>query len=199
MSITIPLWVGYVFAWLIIAILLLALMWVFAVVLARVLERRHIYNMARVWITCRRFRLNAEKYTYGILFQIVDILRREDRVMYSDLKRHVFHDSSFDLVAFIREQAAFSSKTFGPGRGTVPRTAAVIDHIRKELVEIEQNPHDLEEWIDVILLALDGAWRHGGTPKSICATLAAKLEKNQNRKWPDWRTAPMDKAICHEK
>lgn len=69
--------------------------------------------------------------------------------------------------------------------------------VRKELREIEQNPTDLEEWIDVMLLACDGAWRAGYEPKEMAAALAAKLAKNESRTWPDWRTADPDKAIEH--
>jgi hypothetical protein len=99
----------------------------------------------------------------------------------------------FDLVAHLHRQRAFSERTFGPGA----RTAGVIDHIRKELTEIEAAPNDLSEWIDVVLLALDGAWRAGFTPEQIAAGIAAKQARNETRTWPDWRTAPADKAIEH--
>ena len=98
-----------------------------------------------------------------------------------------------DLVAHIYRQKRFSEKTFGPGL----RTAGVLDHIRKELREIERAPDDLTEWIDVILLALDGAWRAGHSPESIAFTLDAKQRKNEARDWPDWRETPDDKAIEH--
>lgn len=102
---------------------------------------------------------------------------------------------SFDLLAHIRRHMAFSERTFGPG----PRAAGVIDHIRKELREIEAAPHDLEEWIDVLMLALDGAWRSGATPDQIVAQLVAKQTKNEGRVWPDWRTAEPGKAIEHDR
>jgi hypothetical protein len=75
----------------------------------------------------------------------------------------------------------------------------VIDHIKKELKEIEADPDDLSEWIDVVILALDGAWRAGYAPVEIIDALVAKQTKNESRKWPDWRTAPADQAICHVK
>jgi hypothetical protein len=99
----------------------------------------------------------------------------------------------FDLVAHIERQRLFSERTFGPGA----RTAGVCDHIRKELKEIEAAPADLEEWIDVVMLALDGAWRTGTTSSAIAEALATKLAKNEARTWPDWRTAPEGKAIEH--
>lgn len=98
-----------------------------------------------------------------------------------------------DLVAHLRRQKAFSEKTFGPGM----RTAGVCDHIRKELTEIEMDPTDLMEWVDVVLLALDGAWRAGHTPEDIAKALTVKLSANEQRAWPDWRTADPNKAIEH--
>jgi hypothetical protein len=101
--------------------------------------------------------------------------------------------TTFDLVAHLYRQREFSARTFGPG----DRAAGVVDHIRKELTEIEDAPHDLSEWIDVVLLALDGAWRQGYTPERITEALAAKQAKNEARQWPDWRTAEPGKAIQH--
>jgi hypothetical protein len=99
----------------------------------------------------------------------------------------------FDLVAHLKRQKAFSEKTFGPGA----RTAGVIDHIRKELVEIEADPADVEEWVDVIILAFDGAWRAGWRAEDIVAAMVAKQTKNEARDWPDWRTSAPDRAIEH--
>jgi len=102
---------------------------------------------------------------------------------------------TYDLVAHLHRQRAFSLQTFGPGQ----RTAGVCDHIRKELKEIEAAPTDLVEWVDVILLACDGAWRAGNTPEMIVAALEAKLARNEKRNWPDWRTQPTDRAIEHDR
>lgn len=102
----------------------------------------------------------------------------------------------FDLEWHLARQRAFSFKTFGPA-GT--RTKGIIDHIRKELVEIEANPGDLSEWIDVVILAFDGALRRGYEPEEIAAALEAKQTKNEGRTWPDWRTMPADKAIEHDR
>lgn len=101
----------------------------------------------------------------------------------------------FDLIAHLRRQCAFSLRTFGPGE----RTKGLIDHIIKELDEIESDPTDLSEWIDVAILAFDGAWRIGATPEQIVAAMVAKQTKNESRQWPDWRTAAPGKAIEHVK
>jgi hypothetical protein len=101
----------------------------------------------------------------------------------------------FDLVTHLERQRLFSRYTFGPGA----RTAGVIDHIRKELEEIEADPSDIAEWVDVIILAFDGAWRAGWEPADIVAAIVAKQAKNESRVWPDWRTADPDKAIEHDR
>jgi DNA repair exonuclease SbcCD ATPase subunit len=93
----------------------------------------------------------------------------------------------------LARQREWSERTFGPG----PRTGGVIEHIRKELREIEAEPADLGEWVDVVILALDGAWRAGHEPEAILAAIKAKQEKNEAREWPDWRTASPDHAIEH--
>lgn len=93
----------------------------------------------------------------------------------------------------IARQIVFSKKTFGPG----DRTEGVIDHIKKELKEVAADPADVEEWADIIILALDGAWRAGAQPQQIIDTIIAKQAKNEKRKWPDWRSATLGKAIEH--
>lgn len=102
---------------------------------------------------------------------------------------------TYDLVLHLIRQKEFSEKTFGPG----DRWKGVIAHIRKELIEIEKAPQDLEEWIDVVLLGFDGAWRTGASPERIAKALEAKQTKNEARKWPDWRKASADTAIEHDR
>jgi len=93
----------------------------------------------------------------------------------------------------ISRQITFSRRTFGPGH----RTKGVIDHIRKELTEIENDPLDVNEWADVIILAFDGAWRAGYQAQEILDAVVNKQYANEKRDWPDWRTAEPDQAIEH--
>jgi len=93
----------------------------------------------------------------------------------------------------MRRQRDFSEQTFGP----CARTQGVIDHIRKELMEIEADPADIIEWVDVIILALDGAWRAGWEPEAIVQAIVEKQTRNEARQWPDWRTADPNAAIEH--
>ncbi len=92
-------------------------------------------------------------------------------------------------------QRKFSEKAFGPGG----HTEGIVDHIRKELVEIEENPTDIMEWADVIILGLDGAWRAGHSSQEIIDAIITKQMINVNRKWPDWRTVEPGKAIEHDR
>lgn len=106
---------------------------------------------------------------------------------------HAFGEPHLDLVAHLHRQRAFSLRTFGPGA----RPGMNVAHIRKELIEIEDNPGDLMEWLDVVLLAFDGALRAGFTPAEIGLGLATKLTRNELRTWPDWRTAEPGEPIEH--
>lgn len=96
-------------------------------------------------------------------------------------------------AAHIARQREFSVKTFGPG----PRLNGVLDHIAKELEEARQKPSDVSEWADIIILAIDGAWRAGHSDQAIIDAVIAKQAKNESRAWPDWRTQDTDKAIEH--
>lgn len=102
---------------------------------------------------------------------------------------------TYDLVAHLDRQRAFSIKAFGPGA----RVEGISDHIKKELVEVAAAPKDISEWIDIVLLGLDGAWRAGHSSWDIADALAAKLVKNEARQWPDWRAADPAKAIEHNR
>ena len=114
-----------------------------------------------------------------------------------------------DLKQHLIRQMAFSHATFGPGE----RTAGVIDHIRKELAEVEAANGEADEWVDVVILALDGLTRRlayhvgDGTQRQNPDTVAqmavnmivGKQTRNEARTWPDWRSAPAGKAIEHDR
>lgn len=111
-----------------------------------------------------------------------------------------------DLEQHLIRQMAWSHATFGPGE----RTAGVVDHIRKELDEVEAAHGEAAEWVDVVILALDGLTRRLAfvngerTDPGIVAEVARKMiegkqARNEARQWPDWRTQPQDKAIEHVK
>jgi hypothetical protein len=97
------------------------------------------------------------------------------------------------LVSYVERQAEWSTRTFGPGL----RTKGILDHISKELKEISADPGDLEEWIDVMILAIDGYWRHGGHKLDLMRRLQDKQNKNFERKWPI--PVSEDIAVEHER
>ncbi len=84
-----------------------------------------------------------------------------------------------DLVTWLDEKLEWSYKTFG----TAERYIGVLKHIEKEIEETRQNPHDVMEWIDIVLLAFDGACRMGFTPRQVVNALIAKQEINKKRSW----------------
>ena len=84
------------------------------------------------------------------------------------------------LAVFLARQIEWSTQTFGTAR----RTLGITKHIEKEIVEVRAKPDDLTEWIDIIILALDGYWRHGGKPETILCDLNAKAEINYGRVYP---------------
>lgn len=109
-----------------------------------------------------------------------------------------------DLKQHLLRQMAFSHATFGPGT----RTKGVCDHIEKEIEEVFDSGGSSDEWVDVVILALDGltrqlAYCNGGrndphqVAETACKMIVGKQSRNEARDWPDWRTAPEGKAIEH--
>lgn len=98
-----------------------------------------------------------------------------------------------DLKLYLRQQREWSLRTFGPG----PRTVGLTKHIEKECGEIRESPRDLEEWADVMILALDGFWRAGGGEDDLPYYLLRKQCKNFARKWPPH--LPEDQPVEHVK
>jgi hypothetical protein len=90
-------------------------------------------------------------------------------------------------------QRDWSLQTFGPGT----RTNGVLDHIAKEVEEVRAAPNDVTEWVDLLILAFDGALRAGFSPAQITEAYHRKMKKNFERRWPDWREFSEDVAIEH--
>ena len=109
-----------------------------------------------------------------------------------------------DLKQHLMRQMAFSHATYGPGE----RTDGVVNHIRKELVEVEEAAGESSEWVDVVILALDGLTRRLAycngerrdpalVAETACNMIEGKQSRNEARDWPDWRTAAPGKAFEH--
>lgn len=93
----------------------------------------------------------------------------------------------------IEQQRRWSNHTFGPG----PRTKGVLEHLRRELVEVEAAPSDAAEWADLLILVIDGATRQGIAPQALIDAYHEKMAVNRGRIWPDWRTRFEDEPIEH--
>ncbi len=123
-----------------------------------------------------------------------------------------------DFKQHLIRQIVFSKSTFGPGT----RQKGVLDHIRKELVEVEKSNGSPAEWVDVVILALDGLTRElrangmhiqpglgqlsghyidnvEKVAAMACALIEQKQSRNEDRNWPDWRTMSENKAIEHDR
>ena len=100
---------------------------------------------------------------------------------------------TFDLISHLVRQHEFSINTFGPGK----RVDSLLDHISKEIIEVHESAGALSEWIDIVILALEGALRSVDSALEVALALEAKQRVNEGRRWPDWRSAQDNKAIEH--
>lgn len=109
-----------------------------------------------------------------------------------------------NLREHLMRQMAFSHQAFGPGE----RTHGILDHMRKEMKEVADANGEASEWVDLVLLSLDGLTRRlayvngeRGDPfrvaETACRMIQAQQSRNEARTWPDWRTIPKNKAIEH--
>jgi hypothetical protein len=97
-----------------------------------------------------------------------------------------------DLASYVKDHRAWSEQTF---IGTT--AVGITKHIEKECIEVRAKPDDLEEWIDMIILSIDGYWRHGGVPEELLPRLRAKQRKNMSRKWVS--TGNPDEPVEHDR
>lgn len=111
-----------------------------------------------------------------------------------------------DLKTHLARQMVFSKATFGLGA----RTKGVLDHIEREIVEVRECHGESSEWVDLVILSLDGLtrqlWSASGYKKTAdeiaemaCGMILGKQGRNELRDWPDWRKADPDKAIEHDR
>lgn len=123
---------------------------------------------------------------------LVDLIERRKVEPLPEIGQSGF---DLDLVSHLERQWKFSERTFGPI--SFKNHLGPLDHLKKEIVEIEADPRDVMEWADAMLLVCDGAMRAGHSPEEIARALNDKLSINERRDWPDWRGTDPDKAIEH--
>lgn len=83
------------------------------------------------------------------------------------------------LDSYLYRHIEWSERVLGHG----PHTEGLLKHIAKELDEIREHPSDLLEWVDVLILAFDGAWRAGYSVDQILLALQEKQNRNFKRTW----------------
>ena len=72
----------------------------------------------------------------------------------------------------------FTDKTFG---ASTPRAKAL--HLAEEAREAADDPADILEWADCMILLLDGARKAGFATEDIYQAVLRKMEINKARKW----------------
>jgi len=81
----------------------------------------------------------------------------------------------------VNRQRAWSTAQFGE---TVP-IDRILNHITEEVAEVKAEPGTLHNWIDIVLLAFDGAWRAGHSPKEVVQAIQDVQVRNIMREWLD--------------
>jgi NTP pyrophosphatase (non-canonical NTP hydrolase) len=85
---------------------------------------------------------------------------------------------SHALNDIVRQCGTWADATFAPEGGN--RGPAIVAHLTKEVIELSENPRDMEELADCMLLLFHLAHQNGG---NLQAAIARKLEINKRRKW----------------
>jgi hypothetical protein len=137
----------------------------------------------------------ADKEKYSAYAQALDAAFHAEDSLRPSYCSLCFHWHNYPAVLelgiddLMERQRTWSTATFGEGLRTLGNTK----HIEKEIAEIRENPTDTVEWIDVILLGIDGYWRAGGN--DLFGDLVRKQNRNTRRKYPK---TPQDVPSQHE-
>lgn len=86
-----------------------------------------------------------------------------------------------DLFELMESHAKWSQETFGSDDER--DCFGPLEHLKKEIEEVKQNPADITEWADMFLLYLDGLRRAGIGFPMMLEVARRKHEHNKTRKW----------------
>ena len=86
-------------------------------------------------------------------------------------------------------QAAWSDATFGTDRGP----EGSLHHLIDEANECLDNPTDLSEYADCLILLLDATRRAGYTLTDLANAAWAKMDANEQRTWGE----PDSRGVIH--
>ena len=87
--------------------------------------------------------------------------------------------SKLDFTQFQKEHGEWSDKTFGENR----KPTAPLNHLKKEVQEVLEQPYDIEEYADCFLLLMDSARLSGFNMDDLYFASQQKFNKNKNRTW----------------
>lgn len=96
---------------------------------------------------------------------------------------HQKNSTQFSLSEYVKKHNFWSRNSFGVHSD--PR--GLIKHIIKECDEVLEDPTDGEEWVDIIILAIDGFNRcanEATCDNALEYVLQVKQQKNMTRSWP---------------
>lgn len=86
-----------------------------------------------------------------------------------------------DMEDFWHRRNNWSELTFGNPADRGPE--GPLKHLRKEVSEGLDKPTDLMEYVDMLFLVFDAAWRAGFSYHDLLHGAFAKLAINKKRKW----------------
>jgi hypothetical protein len=122
-----------------------------------------------------------------------DIVSDNPTGCYTDCPECYIHTLQASSIAELwTKHSEWSDATFGivAERGPI----GPLKHLELEAREAQAAPHDIEEYADIFLLALDSARRAGFSASALIQWAFAKVAKNALREWP--KGAP-DEAVEH--
>ena len=97
-----------------------------------------------------------------------------------------------EFLRFQIEAHRWSEQTFGVARSP----DGPIAHLVKEVKELQQNPYDIMEYADCLMLILDAASNASITGDKLLEAAWEKLEINRQR---DWGIPDADGVVEHRR
>ncbi len=100
-----------------------------------------------------------------------------------------------DFYQLAADQSEWSQATFGTDlqRGPI----GTLKHLAKEVQECLNEPNDVKEYADCLILILDASRRAGFSADELVAAGLAKMAENRQRQWPPFDPANIDKPVEH--
>jgi len=101
------------------------------------------------------------------------------------------------LTNLAESHSKWSQETFGSDEIKGPLGS--ILHLQKEINELLENPKDIKEYADVLLLTLDASRRAGFDIVTLLEATSEKLQENKTRKWNLLNRKNIDEPVEHQK